>query len=258
MAFFVFIVIYFSSLPWMKPIFTLATSAILGIALWEFYRIAKKNGYAPLSGLAIVGTIGYLYAIQLADEKVAPAALADIVLLLVLALGFIYFFFFGDRPLENLSVTYFGLVYLTLPLSMILKINFDFGRTALFFLILVTKLTDIGGYFIGKRWGRTQLAPYISPNKTWEGAIGGFGVGVLTSLAFIPFLTLPPGAILLLGAVLAIASIFGDLTESLLKRDLGVKDSSRLPGVGGFLDLVDSLVFTTPLLYFYLKFVSPL
>ena len=109
------------------------------------------------------------------------------------------------------------------------------------------------------------MAPYISPKKTWEGAIGGFFASLITSL-FIYFLVnylyeVPPINLSLfhsiwLAGVLSVIAQFGDLSESLLKRDVGVKDSNSIPGLGGMLDVVDSLVFTAPLMYIYLKAVT--
>lgn len=255
-ALFILLAIYFSAYTLFRPIFTLITAAFIGSALWEFYQIAKNKGFSPLSGLGIIGSLAFVYISFLATEHpnydVVPYAL----LISLVMIGFGIFFYSRSQPLVNLSITFFGLLYLTLPLSLMIPLNFDYGRRYLIYLITVTKLTDIGAYFIGSYFGKTKLAPYISPKKSWEGAIGGFLIGVLASFLFTlfyPKLDLSLTESLLLGALISLASQFGDLTESLLKRDMGVKDSNQLPGLGGMLDVVDSLVFTTPLLYFYLK-----
>lgn len=253
---FIFLAIYLSSYPPMRPLFTLMTAALLSVALWEFYHIAKKKGYEPLSSLGIVASIAYLYALYMALDNPSFFLYPWIILFCALIGGFVRLFFKGDRPLSNLALTFFGLAYLTVPLGLIIPINFEFSQGALVYLIVITKLTDTGAYFVGKKLGSIQLAPYISPNKTWEGAIGGFLMGVVASLLLGPWIGLTLLTSLVLGMMLALTSIFGDLTESLLKRDLGVKDSNHLPGLGGFLDVVDSLVFTTPLMYFYLKLSS--
>lgn len=250
---FIFSAIYISSFEVMRPLFTLMTAALISVALWEFYHIAKNKGYRPLTGLGIVASVAYTYAFFLAVREPSLSLAPWIILFLSLIAASLRFFFSGDRPLSNLALTFFGLVYLTLPLTLIIPINFEFSQMALIYLIVITKLTDTGAYFVGKILGKTQLAPYISPNKTWEGAIGGFLLGVAASVLIAPWVGIAPLASLYLGIILALTSIFGDLMESLLKRDLGVKDSNQLPGLGGFLDVVDSLVFTTPILYFYLK-----
>lgn len=249
----IFLTIYFSTYEYARPIFTLVTAAVIGSALWEFYHIAKKKGADPLSGLGIVGSIAYLYAVQWVTEVPSLQLLPFIILFMIMMLGFLVFIFRGDKPLSNLGITFFGLIYLTIPLGLLITINFNYGREYLAYLLLITKLTDTGAYFVGKQFGKTKFAPYISPNKSWEGAIGGLALGVIASLVLGPYIGFSQITSLLLGLALSMTSIFGDLTESLLKRDLGVKDSSHLPGLGGFLDLVDSLVFTTPLMYCYLK-----
>ena len=250
---FIFLAIFLSSFETMRPLFTLMTAALISISLWEFYHIARNKGYRPLSRLGIVTTICYLYAVFLAIGEPHLALFPWVILFITLVISFLRFLFTGDCPLSNLALTFFGLTYLTLPLGLLIPINFEFGQMALVYLIVITKLTDTGAFFVGKWLGHFKLAPYISPNKTWEGAFGGFVLGVVSSYLIGPWIGLGAASSLLLGSLLAITSIFGDLTESLLKRDLGVKDSNQLPGLGGFLDVVDSLVFTTPLFYFYLK-----
>ncbi len=253
---FILLAIYFSSFTFFRPIFTLITAAFIAAALWELYHIAKGKGFEPLSGLGIVGSIAYVYTVFLSSEYPRYDVIPFILIIGLLILGFGTFFYSRSQPLVNLSLTFFGLFYLTIPLSLVISINFDYGRSYLIYLIAVTKFTDIGAYFIGSYFGKTKLAPYISPNKSWEGAIGGFLIGVLTSYLFAlfyPKLGFTHLESIGLGALLSLTSQFGDLTESLLKRDLGVKDSNHLPGLGGMLDVVDSLVFTTPLMYFYLK-----
>lgn len=125
-------------------------------------------------------------------------------------------------------------------------------------LIAIVKLSDIGQYTFGRLLGRRKLAPLISPGKTWEGAIGGVGAAVLAATIALPLLSfgvdgLRPSRMLIVAAFafsLALAGIAGDLAESLLKRDAGVKDSSDwLPGFGGVLDLLDSLMFASPVAY---------
>ncbi len=123
------------------------------------------------------------------------------------------------------------------------------------YLILVTKSGDIGAYFIGTRFGRHSLIPRISPNKTVEGMLGGLGFSVLVSLVSINFLpSFSLIRLLILGLVLGTLAQVGDLSESLIKRDCGVKDSGQtFPGLGGVLDTIDSVLFTVPIFYFYVK-----
>ena len=127
----------------------------------------------------------------------------------------------------------------------------------------MTKFSDVGAYVIGSLFGRHKMIPRISPGKTWE----GFAGAILTSLAISVALTYFMGTAsrrsrltdsIVLGLLLPLVSVVGDLAESVVKRDASIKDSGRsIPGIGGALDLIDSILFTAPVLYFYLQFTAP-
>lgn len=262
------ICIYFSQAPLFKPIFSLAIAAIICIAMWELYQINRAKGLQPAENIGITFGAIYVFAVALSTQYASFDMLPQLVLLIALISFFLYYFIKGTSPLLNLSATVFGIAYLAVPLSCMIRITYFFsengvqdGRWWLFYLLAVTKMTDIGGFIIGKRFGKEKLAPYISPKKTWEGALGGFAAALCTSIliffcakafGFESFpLTLWQS--LWLGAGIGIVAQFGDLSESLLKRDGGIKDSNHLPGLGGMLDIVDSLVFSAPLVYIFLK-----
>jgi len=261
--------LYLSHTIFFDWLFVLFIATMVGLALWEYYRIAKSNGMHPLAKIGIIGSTCYIIAVFLSTQWVGMKPLPIAVLGLTLLVAFVYYFIKGKDPFVNLAVTCFALAYLTLPLSFAVDINYFFpaestqdGRWWLLYLFAVTKMTDAGAFFVGKQFGTKKLAPYISPRKTVEGALGGFLVAVLTSILFYLatnlFFHQPPILLTLwqsiwLGSLICIAAQFGDLAESLLKRDVGVKDSNtKLPGLGGMLDIVDSLVFTVPLLYIFL------
>lgn len=265
---FLLIAIAFSYSPYFRPFFSLIGAGIFSAAVWEFYFIGKAKGYNPLDSLGIVGTAAYTLAVFLSTQAHSALYLPEIVIGAIAAIAFLYFFVKGKDPFINLSITFFAFLYLTIPLSSIIKINYFFplsslqdGRWWLVYLLAVTKMTDTGAYFSGKRWGKKLLAPIISPKKTREGAAGGLIAGIGASFLiwklaayFQPHsLSLSFFEVLVLGAALSVAGQFGDLAESLLKRDGGMKDSNQLPGLGGMLDIVDSLIFTSPLLLLYLK-----
>ena len=169
----------------------------------------------------------------------------------------------------SIASCFFGALYIIIPLGLLLKILYPSvmnpslhdGRLWLTYLIAVTKVTDMGGYFLGKLWGRTKLAPHISPGKTVVGAVAGFFSAIGLSLVFFLIshqfaphsFSLSLGEAIILGGLMGIFAQLGDLAESLLKRDARIKDSSTLPGIGGVLDLIDSLLFTIPVLYLFLK-----
>ena len=169
-----------------------------------------------------------------------------------------------------IATTLFGLMYVPWLLNFIQKINFfpfpagspaDAGKYFLLYFILVTKFSDIGAYATGSLIGRHKMIPRISPNKTWEGFGGAILFSTGASMAFVHFWGANMAGMnyrhaAILGVVLSVAAVIGDLIESLFKREAGVKDSGKLfPGIGGILDLLDSLLFNAPLMYLYLRHV---
>lgn len=156
-----------------------------------------------------------------------------------------------------------GPVYLCLPLAMLMIIDrYPKGNIWIFFLLCVVYAGDTGAFYFGKFFGKHKLSETLSPGKTWEGAVGGVISSFVAATGFhylLAFLNTPPlyrldWEIWVLVLVLCVTAQLGDLAESLLKRNHGVKDSSRvLPGHGGMLDRIDSLLFPIPILYIYLS-----
>ncbi len=261
-----FISIYYSYTSFFKPVFVLLNAGIISLALIEYYHLARNKGFQPLITLAIGCSTAYLIAFALSFHHPLLSGLPFLILLLSLLLCFLAFFNQPATSLGNVAITVFGIGYLTLPLSCVLGINYFFpphavedGRLWLGYVLLTSKMTDIGAYFCGKIFGKTKLAPFISPKKTIEGAIGGAGATLITSVIFTLFASnlavfkMTWIQSIWIGLTITILAQLGDLAESLLKRDAGVKDSSSLPGLGGMLDIVDSLVFTLPLMYLFLQ-----
>jgi phosphatidate cytidylyltransferase len=166
-----------------------------------------------------------------------------------------------------ISTTLFGLMYVPWLLNFIQKINFfpklgeQGGHFYLLYFIVITKFSDTGAYAVGSLIGRHKMIPRISPGKTWEGFGGAIAVSTGASLGFAA--VLGPRLVgmnwlhaTILGVVLSVSAVVGDLIESLFKREAGVKDSGRFfPGIGGILDLLDSLLFNAPIMYLYLRHV---
>ena len=174
-----------------------------------------------------------------------------------------------EGAIVSISTCILGVIYIVVPLALsmiilypkIISSNLTDGRMWFAYWIVVTKMTDIGGYFIGRWKGRSKLAPQISPGKTLIGSFAGFACSVLVSVSFylisinynfasfhISFV----GSVFL-GMFVGLFGQIGDLIESLLKRDAHVKDSNTIPGLGGVLDMVDSLLFTAPVVFLFLK-----
>ena len=172
-----------------------------------------------------------------------------------------------DGAIINLAVNSFALMYIAIPIAMILYCLYfpgsQDGRLWVGYLFLVTKIADVGAYFAGNLLGRKKLAPSISPGKTVEGGIFGLISSVVASVSMVYLIQfynisgfdLSFEGSLFLGFILGLVGPLGDLAESLLKRDANKKDSNVLPGFGGVLDIVDSLLFTSPVLYLYLNYV---
>lgn len=170
------------------------------------------------------------------------------------------------RATLRLASTLLPCCYLGVPFAFLVGLRLQggnsWGMVSLLSLLVVVKMSDAGAYGAGRLWGRRKLAPRLSPNKTLEGAIGGLVVAALAAIAFrwaiVPLIV--PNELesagnevawAIYGCLLAVAAMGGDLAESLVKRDLGCKDSSRwLPGLGGMLDLIDSVLFAAPVAYF--------
>ena len=176
----------------------------------------------------------------------------------------------NPRPLETMACTLLGVLYAPFLLSFLLRLLLQWGvaggRWLVFFPIVVVKASDIGAYFVGCTLGRHKLIPRLSPNKTWEGFFGGLAFALAAGLLWwhcsggrIGPLRLPLPHALALALTLALAGVMGDLTESLIKRAANVKDSAGyLQGMGGVLDVIDSVLFAAPTMFFYaLVFLKP-
>jgi phosphatidate cytidylyltransferase len=265
----------FSNDPLVKNYFFLAIMVLLsGAGLIEFYDLARKIGLPCYKGWGIFGGLllmvaTFFYISPLFAAPVSPAEANDFetsfLILFVLGLCVRQFVSKSNpEAITAIATTLFGLMYVPWLLNFIQKINFYPGVDGRFYVlhfILVTKFSDLGAYVTGSLIGRHKMIPRISPGKTWEGFAGAIVVSTLVSIGYmkiaadkLPQLTLVHAIVL--GIILSSTAVIGDLIESLFKREAGLKDSGRLfPGIGGILDLMDSLLFNAPLMYLYLRHV---
>jgi len=242
-----------------------------GLAAWELCRLAAAAGYAPFTGAATalaalvpVATRGYV------TGAFAPPVLA---LGAVVMLGILTASLFRrgaeGHPLGAAAVTLFAVLYTGGTLSFAFGLRYHIyvvdpaaGTALVLFPLLLTWVTDTAAYFVGKGFGVRKLMPSVSPGKTVAGAVGGVAAAMLLSLAYVHWVLVPfaslamaPLTALVVGAVISAAAQVGDLAESVLKREAGVKDSSHIiPGHGGVLDRLDSLFFAIPVMFFLLTF----
>ncbi len=241
-------------------VFALLASSMIGVGLFEFFNMVEKKKIFVYKYVTII--IGMLVPIIIYLQMGSEGYFALEPFFIVIACLFIFVLQFTRRDsseaIASIAVTLFGLLYIAWLFSFFIKLKFlPHGALLVTFLILVTKMGDVGAYLVGNSIGRHNLIPRISPHKTVEGTIGGLVFSVLTAVASKSYLPAFSYAHLItLGVLLGILAQVGDLAESLLKRDCGMKDSgTNLSGFGGMLDLIDSLIFTTPIFYFYIQVV---
>jgi phosphatidate cytidylyltransferase len=252
----------------------ITTLAIIG--LFEFYGLAESCKLAcfKFSGVAaglllMIGTFAHFQGWLGIHDTPARVNDFETGLLIVFVLGLCVRQFLARENANGITaiaVTLFGLMYVPWLLNFIQKIFYfpglgGDGKYYVLYFLLVTKFSDMGAYIVGSLIGRHKMIPRISPGKTWEGFGGAIVVSTAGSLAFAHIFAAHMKGMnathaVILGVILSIAAVIGDLIESLFKREAGAKDSGKLfPGIGGILDLVDSLLFNAPLMYLYLRHI---
>ncbi|MCM8778685.1 MAG: phosphatidate cytidylyltransferase [Candidatus Omnitrophica bacterium] len=234
---------------------------VVGISLLEFYNLVEKKGIVISKKFGI--TLGCLIPLLIYLNslfKVSSPDTWEIVFTILIC-----FIIFGvqftrrdsQQAIAVLSTTIFGILYISWPLSFFVKFLYmEKGRWLIAYLLLVIKSGDVGAYLVGMNFGQHTLIKRISPNKSKEGTLGGLFFSMLASFVMGKvYLGMKGGESILLGLFLGILGQLGDLCESLLKRDCQVKDSGKIfPGLGGMLDLIDSIIFAVPFFYLYVNF----
>jgi phosphatidate cytidylyltransferase len=247
--------------------------------LWEFFHLlhirhAKGETIVTLSVAAAYVTVCFWHA---AGGGGTDFSRFDLLALFhVTVAGFLIHMASPVHPGRShiqVMACVFAFVYIAFLFNFVTRISwFDDGhpsssavpgRTYLLFGLAVTKFTDMGAYLVGSFFGRHKAVPHLSPGKTWEGYLGSIPFAFLAAFTVTGFLgpgvpLLTPVHTAVLAVLLALGAILGDLAESTLKRSLRAKDSGHvMPGIGGVLDLIDSILFTSPILYFYLEWLKP-
>ena len=231
-------------------------AVILTFASKEYVKILNHKGFYPS-----LKVIYFTEAILAAVVFFHRFDLVAITLTICAMCSFMWVLFVGRQPyIANVATTLLGMVYcgwFPLHLIFLRDLSCDSYDSGLGFVVLMFMsiiLTDIGCYYVGTRWGKHKLAPTVSPNKTIEGALGGMFFSVVSAEVIGFYLGIGWIKALFAGLLCTVFAQIGDLCESLLKRDAGVKDSGdTLPGHGGFLDRTDSFAFTIPAMYYFCK-----
>ena len=252
-------------------------AALAGMLALEFYQLMSAAGVTNFRGYGTLGVVVLVFVTWVSGLRGDNGTWDSLVLFLITIGIFLRQFPQKDNPhpLRTIGGTLFGVLYIGLLWNFLPKLLL-FGRPAvvdgiympgrwlLLYAVFAAKFTDIGAYAIGCVFGRHKLIPRISPAKSWEGVGGGILVGTLVGTLLVWGLRdtfaafgLTPWRAIPLGIALSVCAIVGDLTESLFKRAANVKDSGGIiPGMGGFLDVLDSLLFVFPALYLFLRLVQ--
>jgi phosphatidate cytidylyltransferase len=254
--------------PWLQPLFVVLAAAALVLGLYEFYVLARKKDMKPDIAAGFLGGAALFTIFYFATpDPMQPRLDVQIItmVLIVLTVGTLLAALFRGAPFDKMivtsGVTIIGVLYVVLLGGHLVAVRTGFEQPLsahlLSFFFLVLMGADTGAYYTGRAIGKHKLAPKISPGKTWEGVVGGMvaALGLATVAHFWFFRELPLKWALPLAAVMTVLGILGDLTESALKRGAGAKDAAKiLPGHGGALDRLDSLLFNAPLIYYFAHF----
>ena len=253
-----------------RVVFLVAILALVGLGVWEFYRLAAVKRPRPrvVPGIGLALLFPALFFLAPASPLTVPGLLALGVIGVALAQlldGS------SDEALGGVSITVYGAAYVGLLFGHFVLIReisrvvpgmpYWWGAVLVGLTVVLVWLNDSAAFAIGRRWGRHKLIPRVSPGKTIEGAVGALVVTMLIAVGVVlaagsrmPLLT--PADALAIGALVGVVGPIGDLIESAFKRDAGVKDASDLiPGHGGVLDRFDSLMAVAPAVWYYLRIV---
>jgi phosphatidate cytidylyltransferase len=260
------------ALVWWGPPALLAAVAagVAVLALIEFFDIGERVGLQAYRKWTIACSIGIFYA-QFSQGLMETRALGEGVSLVrnaaggVLSIEAIFLIFiFGSisvglatrRPLHevlpSISISSAGILFIAVPFSYLVRMNeiVPVGRQLVLFTLCLIWAGDMLAYFVGRLLGRLPMAPALSPKKTWEGALGNVVASLLVAVVFARWMQIDAVSLLVIAGLANIAGQMGDLIESAYKRGAGVKDSSSLlPGHGGVLDRIDSLILASPVVW---------
>ncbi len=257
------VLIVFANILFMRIILAFVIAFVSMIAMLEYINLIQKKNY-ELSKLVLIGGVIFeIFAFFLVSQFPVLKILPLVVFFIFIICIFLSEFNSIDKATNRISFSVLGFLYIAIPLGMLFPIfyidifeNQD-GRIWIFYLLFITKITDVCAYFAGKLFGKKKLLPKISPKKTIVGAVAGLIAAVISSLLFLFFtkgFTFELSFIeaVVLGILLGVFGQLGDLFESLIKRDVKIKDSSVIPAFGGILDMLDSLMINIPIMYFFL------
>ncbi|HUV51751.1 MAG TPA: phosphatidate cytidylyltransferase [Dehalococcoidia bacterium] len=258
----VFVPILIAAIWFGNPWFSIVVAVVALLGALEFYNIVSQRGWRPLTIFGTLWTLFFIFnayydpsytsestKLLVTFSLVASAVAIPLIIVLFLRPA-------GKRTMISWASSLTGVFYIGWLLSYWVLIMNSYGRDWVFIALFSTFAVDTTAYFVGRALGRHKMAPKVSPSKTWEGAAGGL-VGSLVAVVVLAVLfdvDISYGQMILLGFLIAVFAQLGDLAESKLKRSVGVKEAGNLiPGHGGILDRLDSIVFTGVVVYYCLR-----
>lgn len=259
---FLYLIVFIAALLSGKFTFAVLFLIIGLISLWEFYNIVSLRGYKPARYPGMfLGAILFILIYYICAYN-RSQALTVVIIPVVIYIFISELYKNQHDPLANIALTLLGIIYIILPLSLFIEFSFysdnEYNyRITLGFFILMW-INDTAAYIFGISFGKHRLFKRISPKKSWEGFIGGTLITLIASYFMIYFSELPGrSGWIIIGLIISVAGVFGDLIESMLKRSAGLKDSGKLlPGHGGMLDRIDSVLLSSPLVFVYLIIIN--
>ncbi len=243
--------------------FILGVGVLSMLGMVEFYESVRRTGARPQAWMGLASALLFLFAALRSLESELPAVLT----VLVIASLTVELASKDRAPIKNLGATFLGAVYVGWLFSYLVALrniegtrhvaildrDLPLGAWLVLYVVFATWASDTGGYFIGSKFGRHKLAPVLSPGKSWEGLFAGVASATLMSALMGGVIGIPWWHTIPMGIGIALVGVVGDLAESSMKRDIGIKDfGTVLPGHGGILDRFDSLLFAAPLFYYYI------
>lgn len=229
--------------------FKLLIIVVATLGLIEYFNLVKNMGFRPFKLQTIIASIILTYFAS--NLNFIETTLIVFLILFLLFLLTIPIYYNSGRGMEDGAISIYGFLYLSIPSALLVNLR-NMGLEYVLFVVFITWINDIFAFFIGKFFGKNKLAPTISPNKTWEGFIGGLVFCIIFAIAYAYIYKFPIVKYAIFSAILSITGTLGDLIESVIKREARVKDSGVfLIGHGGVLDRVDSLIVNIPV-YFIL------
>lgn len=230
-------------------------------SLYEFYKLFPKKRLSPNIGFGLVlGVILYVSGAWSISYNYGAQVLVILILLSFPLLAFAELYRKHKAPFQNVGITILGWIYIIFPLILLHQLMWDYNAEGwtnympVLTIFLLVWTSDTFAYLIGKNFGKHKLFERISPNKTWEGLLGGIVFTMIVAYIIAIVSEEPVSFYLGLAAIIACIGTIGDLVESMLKRSLGVKDSGTiLPGHGGLLDRIDAVLYVIPVVYCYFE-----